>query len=61
MGDDSDAFEDLERITKESLEKYQIHFMALKQMLKKQEESETTEKVIRKDPIRRKRHNKSRD
>jgi chromosome segregation ATPase len=43
---DSYAFEDLERITKEALEKYQRHTMALKQMLKKQEESETTEKVI---------------
>jgi chromosome segregation ATPase len=36
------AFEDIERITKESLEKYQRHIMALKQMLKKQEGSETT-------------------
>jgi predicted RNase H-like nuclease (RuvC/YqgF family) len=35
--DDSDAFEDLERITKEALEKYQRHTMALKQMLKKKE------------------------
>jgi hypothetical protein len=42
IGDDSDTFEDLERITKESLDKYQRHFMALKQFLKKQEGSETT-------------------
>jgi chromosome segregation ATPase len=40
--DDSYTFEDLERITKESLDKYQRHFMALKQLLKKQEGSETT-------------------
>jgi len=42
IGDNSYNFEDLERITKESLDKYQRHFMALKQMFKKQEGSEIT-------------------
>jgi hypothetical protein len=44
--DDLNDFEYLERITKEALEKYQRHTMALKKMLNKQEESETTQKVI---------------
>jgi len=34
--DDSDAFEFIERITKEALEKYQRHTMALKKFLNKQ-------------------------
>jgi hypothetical protein len=34
--DDSDAFEFIERITKEALEKYQRHTMALNFFLKKQ-------------------------
>jgi hypothetical protein len=43
---DSYDFEDIERSTKESLEKYQRYTMALRQILKKQEE--TTEQVISK-------------
>jgi len=42
------VFENLEKITKEDLEKYQRHIIALKKILKKQEGSKTTEKVITK-------------
>jgi hypothetical protein len=42
IGDDSNTFEDIEINTKEAIDRYQRNFMALKQMLKKQEGSETT-------------------
>jgi uncharacterized protein (DUF342 family) len=45
IGDDSNAFEDLEIFTKESIEKYQRHIMALRQILKKQDESETKQRI----------------
>jgi hypothetical protein len=39
------SFDDIEEITKKSLVKYQNHFMALKKILKKQEESETKQRT----------------
>jgi hypothetical protein len=42
IGNSSTSFEYLEKYTKESLEKYPMHTMALNQMLKKQEESKNT-------------------
>ena len=42
IGDDSTTFEDIYINTKEAIDRYQRNLMALKQMLKKQEGSETT-------------------
>jgi hypothetical protein len=44
IGNISNSFEYLERFTKEALEKYPRHIMALKQMLKKQEGSKITQR-----------------